>query len=145
MRAVVQRCLSASVTVEGKVVGQVGPGLAVFLGVAAGDDEKIVERTVNKIAGLRIFNDGQGRFDKSVRDIGGAVLVISNFTVYGDARKGMRPNFVAAAPPAQAERLYDLFVTLLRGAGVPVETGIFAADMRVVVENDGPVTVIVEL
>jgi D-aminoacyl-tRNA deacylase len=144
MKAVIQRCHRASVEVEGKVVGQTGPGLAIFLGVAKGDDEAAAEKLARKIAGLRIFNDAEGRFNLSLLDVQGGALVISNFTLCGEARKGTRPSFSEAAPPDEANRLYGCFVTLLRGLNVPVETGIFAAKMNVLVENDGPVTMILE-
>jgi D-tyrosyl-tRNA(Tyr) deacylase len=125
-------------------VGQIGPGLAIFLGVAKGDDFQAAEKLARKIAGLRIFNDDEGKFNRSLLDVGGGALVISNFTLYGDSRKGTRPNFTQAAPPDEANQLYESFVTLLRGLNVPVETGVFAAMMNVTVENDGPVTIILE-
>jgi len=145
MKAVIQRCHAAQVEVDGEVVGQIGPGLAIFLGVANGDDEACSARLAQKVAALRIFDDAAGRFDLSVRDIGGGALVISNFTVCGDARKGTRPNFSGAAPAEEANRLYQRFVTLLGDQGIPVQTGIFAASMRVNVDNDGPVTVVLEV
>ncbi|HEY0075443.1 MAG TPA: D-aminoacyl-tRNA deacylase [Abditibacteriaceae bacterium] len=144
MKAVIQRCHRAQVEVEGKIVGQIGPGLAVFLGVAKADDESAAEKLTRKIASLRIFNDDEGKFNRSLLDTGGSALVISNFTLYGDARKGTRPNFMEAAAPDEANRLYEAFVTLLRNQNVPVETGVFAANMKVLVENDGPVTIILE-
>lgn len=125
-------------------MGQIGPGLAIFLGVANGDDESAAQKLTRKIASLRIFNDDEGKFNRSLLDISGSALVISNFTLYGDAKKGTRPNFMEAAAPDEANRLYEAFVTLLRREGVPVETGIFAAMMTVSVENDGPVTIILE-
>ena len=144
MKAVIQRCSKAKVEVEDKVVGQIGPGLAIFLGVAKGDDQNAAEKLARKIAGLRVFNDEDGKFNRSLLDISGSALVISNFTLYGDAKKGTRPNFMEAAAPDEANRLYEAFVTLLRHQKVPVETGIFAASMKVFVENDGPVTIILE-
>jgi D-tyrosyl-tRNA(Tyr) deacylase len=144
MKAVIQRCHQAQVEVEGKIVGQIGPGLAVFLGVAKGDEETHAEKLARKIASLRIFNDDEGKFNRSLLDTGGSALVISNFTLYGDARKGTRPNFMEAAMPDEANRLYEAFVTLLRNQNVPVKTGVFAASMKVLVENDGPVTIILE-
>lgn len=144
MKAVLQRCHSAKVEVEGKVVGAIGPGLAVFLGIAKGDDLAAAEKLARKIAALRIFNDEGGKFNHSLLDIGGGALVISNFTLCGEAKKGTRPNFTQAAPPGEANQLYEAFVTLLRGQNVPVETGVFAAMMNVSVENDGPVTIILE-
>jgi D-tyrosyl-tRNA(Tyr) deacylase len=145
MKAVIQRCHRAQVEVEGKIVGQIGPGLAVFLGVAKGDDQSTAEKLARKIASLRIFNDDEGKFNLSLSDIGGSALVISNFTLYGDAKKGTRPSFTQAAAPDEANQLYEAFVTLLRRESVPVETGIFAANMMVSVQNDGPVTIILEV
>jgi D-tyrosyl-tRNA(Tyr) deacylase len=145
MRAVVQRCREARVEVEGAVTGQIGHGLTIFVGVGEGDTEAEAQRLAQKIAALRIFNNPEGRFDLSLRDVGGAALVISNFTVFGDARKGSRPNFGAAAAPMEARALYERFVTLLRDQGVPAETGVFAAMMEVTVVNDGPVTVILDV
>ena len=144
MKAVIQRCHSARVEVEGKVVGEIGQGLVIFLGVFATDDESCAARLAHKVAGLRIFDNAEGKFDLSVRDVGGAALVISNFTICGDARKGTRPNFSAAAPPAEANQLYERFVSLLAEQQVPVQTGVFGVAMRVLVENDGPVTVLLE-
>ena len=125
-------------------MGAIGPGLAVFLGIAKGDDLAAAEKLARKIAALRIFNDEGGKFNHSLLDIGGGALVISNFTLCGEAKKGTRPNFTQAAPPGEANQLYEAFVTLLRGQNVPVETGVFAAMMNVSVENDGPVTIILE-
>ena len=144
MKAVIQRCDQAKVEVDGKVVGEIGPGLAIFLGVAKGDNEAAAEKLARKIASLRVFNDDDGKFNRSLLDIGGSALVISNFTLCGDAKKGTRPNFTQAAPPDEANRLYEAFVTLLRGQNIPVQTGIFAAMMNVAVENDGPVTIILD-
>ena len=145
MKAIIQRCHGAQVEVEGKVVGQIEYGLVVFLGVTVDDDESIAGRLAQKVAALRIFDDEAGKFAFSVRDRGGAVLVIPNFTVCGDARKGTRPNFSAAAPPARADHLYSRFVKLLEEQGIPVQTGVFGASMRVQVGNDGPVTIVLEV
>lgn len=144
MKAVIQRCLGARVEVEGQVVGQIENGLAIFLGVAEGDDESCAAKLAAKIAGLRIFSDADGRFNLSIKDTDGAALVVSNFTLCGDARKGTRPSFSSAAAPDEANRLYERFVTLLREQQLEVQTGQFAATMRVFVENDGPVTMILE-
>jgi D-tyrosyl-tRNA(Tyr) deacylase len=144
MRAVIQRCHTASVEVEGDIIGQIERGLAVFLGVAEGDDEACATRLAQKIVNLRIFENEDGKFDRSLLDVGGAALVISNFTLYGDARKGNRPNFSGAARPDSAQELYECFVTLLKCQGVEVQTGRFAAQMNVRVENDGPVTLILD-
>jgi len=145
MKAVIQRCHQASVTVDGEVVGEIGEGLTVFLGVEQSDDEKNARRLAEKVAKLRIFSDEKGRFDRSVQDINGGVLVISNFTLCGDARKGNRPNFMAAAAPDEANRLYETFVTLLSQQQITVRSGIFGAAMTVDVSNSGPVTLIVEM
>jgi D-tyrosyl-tRNA(Tyr) deacylase len=144
MKAVIQRCKNARVEVEGKVVGQIDCGLTVFLGVAEGDEESCAAKLAQKIAALRIFDDEDGRFNFSVRDVRGGVLVVSNFTLCGETRKGTRPSFSKAAPPAEANRLYQGFVRLLGEQGIEVATGQFAASMRVTVENDGPVTLILE-
>jgi D-tyrosyl-tRNA(Tyr) deacylase len=144
MRAVVQRCRRARVEVEGKLVGQIEKGLTIFLGVAKGDNESCAQKLASKIASLRIFDDAEGKLNYSVHDTGGRVLVISNFTVCGDTRKGTRPNFTEAAPHEEANRLYERFVTLLREQSIEVATGQFAAAMQVFVENDGPVTIVLE-
>ena len=145
MKAVVQRCHQAHVEVEGEVVGKIQHGLVVFLGIMADDTEAQASRLAAKIAAMRIFSDADGKFNHSVKDVSGSILLISNFTVCGDARKGNRPSFSAAAPAKQAEELYERFATLLRSASLPVEMGVFAADMNVHVENDGPVSMIVEV
>lgn len=144
MRACVQRVLEASVTVAGETVGQIGPGLLVLLGVADKDREADARWLAEKIVGLRIFEDEQGKMNLSLRQIGGATLVVSQFTLLGDCRRGRRPSFAAAAPPEPAERLYELFVAEARGLGVEVETGRFRKQMQVSLINDGPVTLIVE-
>lgn len=144
MRAVVQRVVRSSVSVDGKVVGQIGKGLNVLIGVRQGDTEEQARWLAHKIAGLRIFEDEQGKMNLSVRDVGGEALVISQFTLYGDARKGFRPSFVDAAPPEIASPLIDRFVEFLREEGVPVQTGVFQAMMLVEIFNDGPVTIILE-
>lgn len=144
MKAVIQRCHRAQVEVGGEVVGSIGRGLAIFVGIETNDNEERAARLAQKIAALRIFNNAEGKFDLSVQDIGGAALVIPNFTLCGEARKGARPNFGGAAPPALAEPLCERFVTLLRHHNIPVETGVFGAMMNVQVENDGPVTMILE-
>ncbi len=144
MRVVLQRVTRAAVTVDGKVVGAIGPGLALLVGFASGDSANQVEWMAEKIAGLRIFADTAGKLNRDVRDVGGAVLVVSQFTLYGDARKGRRPSFVTAAPPEQAEPLYREFVEAVRARGLPVETGAFGAVMEVAIVNDGPVTLVLE-
>ena len=141
MRAVVQRVSEASVTVDGRVVGSIGRGLVVYLGAAEGDTERDVRYTVDKIAGLRIFANDEGRMSLSVTDVGGAVLVVSQFTLFGDVRRGRRPSFDGAAPPEAAERLYLDVVRGLRDTGLSVETGTFRAMMLVQSVVDGPVTI----
>lgn len=140
MRAVVQRVSEASVTVEGRVVGAIGCGFLVLLGVTHADGQEEAVWLAHKIAGLRIFEDNAGKFNRSLADVEGAALVVSQFTLYGDARKGRRPSFTAAARPEHAEPLCDRFVALLRAEGVAVETGVFGAMMAVHLVNDGPVT-----
>ncbi|MCB0247352.1 MAG: D-tyrosyl-tRNA(Tyr) deacylase [Anaerolineae bacterium] len=144
MRAVVQRVSEASVTVDGRTVGAIGRGFLVLLGVTHVDGEAEAVWLARKIAGLRIFEDEAGKFNRSLADVDGAVLVVSQFTLYGDARKGRRPSFTEAARPEHAEPLCDLFVDLLRAEGVAVETGIFGAMMAVHLVNDGPVTLLLD-
>ncbi|OQY21512.1 MAG: D-tyrosyl-tRNA(Tyr) deacylase [Anaerolineaceae bacterium 4572_32.1] len=144
MRAVLQRVSRASVTVEGRIVGRIDQGLMILLGVKTGDTEAEAGWLARKIAGLRIFSDAEGKFNLSVRDAGGSALVVSQFTLYGDARKGRRPSFIAAARPEVAEPLVERFVEFLRAEGVSAETGVFGAIMQVEIHNDGPVTLILE-
>lgn len=144
MRAVIQRVSRASVTVEGEVVGTIGAGLLVLLGIAEGDDEAAAEYLAAKTLGLRVFEDEAGKLNRAVTEIGGGVLVVSQFTLYGDARKGKRPSFDRAAKPDAANRLYEHFVQRLRAAGVHCETGRFQAMMVVELVNDGPVTILVD-
>lgn len=143
MRAVVQRALSARVEVEGRVVGAIERGLVAFVGAAGGDTKADLEYAVGKVVGLRVFQDGEGRMSRSLADIGGSLLIVSQFTVFGDVRRGLRPGFEGAMEPVGAERLYDDFVRMARER-VRVETGKFRADMRVFVENDGPVTILID-
>ena len=145
MRAVVQRVRRGAVTVEGQVVGRTGPGLVVLVGVTHGDTPAQAERLADKIANLRIFEDEAGKMNRSLLETGGTALVISQFTLYANARRGRRPDFVAAAQPQIAEPLVAHLVDALRQLGVPkVETGIFGAHMVVEIENDGPVTIILD-
>lgn len=144
MRAVVQRAASAAVSVNGGAPRSMGRGLVVFLGVTKGDGPEEVRRMAEKVAGLRIFSDENGKMNLSVGQVGGGVMVISNFTLGTDCKKGKRPSFDLAAPPGEAEPLYQRFVEAVREAGLPVETGEFGAEMRVMVENDGPVTIILD-
>ncbi|WP_075579839.1 MULTISPECIES: D-aminoacyl-tRNA deacylase [Acidaminococcus] len=144
MRAVVQRVSAASVTVEGRKVGTIGPGLLVLLGVARGDTEKDGEYLAEKLAGLRIFEDEEEKMNRSVAQIGGSILLVSQFTLYGDVRHGRRPSFTQAAPPEEANRLYEDLAQKLRDKGLTVETGQFQAHMEVSLVNDGPVTILLD-
>jgi len=144
VRAVVQRVSSAAVVVNGRQVSSIGRGLLVLLGVANRDTDQQAARLADRIAGLRIFEDDAGKMNLSVLETGGAVLVVSQFTLLADCRKGRRPSFTDAAPPQEADRLYQLFVLALRKAGIVVETGVFQAKMAVSLVNDGPVTVILD-
>ena len=141
MRAVVQRVRAARVEVAGEVVGEIGHGLCVFLGAGVGDEERDVVWTIDKLLHLRIFEDDAGKMGKSVEDVGGALLLVSQFTLFGDVRRGRRPSFEGAMPPVAAEASYERAVALARERGARVQTGRFRADMRVVVDNDGPVTI----
>lgn len=144
MRAVVQRVRQAKVTVAGEVVGEIAGGWLVLLGVAPTDTQKQVDWLTEKVANLRAFNDADGKMNLSVQDVRGSVLVVSQFTLYGDCLKGRRPGFTGAAQPAIAEPLYEAFVTALKMLGVPVATGRFGADMQVELLNDGPVTFVID-
>ena len=144
MRAVIQRVREARVLVEGEVTGAIGIGLLVLLGIAKGDTEKDADYLADKIAGMRIFADEAGKMNRSVLDAGGEMLIVSQFTLYGDCRKGRRPSFDMAAGPDQARTLYNYFVAAVRRTPAPVHTGVFQAMMQVHLVNDGPVTIIVE-
>ncbi|GFN23204.1 MAG: D-tyrosyl-tRNA(Tyr) deacylase [Thermoanaerobacteraceae bacterium] len=144
MRAVVQRVLRARVTVEGEEIGAIGPGLLVFLGVRSGDTVQDARYLAEKIAGLRIFADGEEKLNLAVKDVGGGVLVVSQFTLYGDCRKGRRPSFTEAAPPEVAEELYRAFITAVEEQGLKVASGRFQAHMQVELVNDGPVTLLLD-
>ena len=141
MRALIQRVTEAEVTVAGRSVGRIGPGLLVLVCAMAGDDAGTAERLAGRVARLRIFRDAADKMNRSVQDVGGAVLVVSQFTLAADTRTGNRPGFSTAAPSAEGERLYLHFAEALRGLGLPVETGEFGADMKVSLVNDGPVTI----
>jgi len=141
MRACIQRVTSASVRVAGEIVGQIGPGILVLLGISATDTESDRDALLNKMVGLRIFEDVEEKMNLSLADVGGEILVVSQFTLYADCRKGRRPSFTEAAPPAMAERVYEEFVALLRERGFHVETGQFRTMMEVSLTNDGPVTI----
>jgi D-tyrosyl-tRNA(Tyr) deacylase len=144
MRAVLQRVLSAKVEVDGHITGSIERGILVLLGVQREDTKRDADYLARKIVGLRIFNDTAGKMNRSVVDVGGSLLVVSQFTLYGDCRKGMRPSFDKAARPESARELYEYFVTQARNIGIRVETGVFQASMAVSLINDGPVTLICE-
>jgi D-tyrosyl-tRNA(Tyr) deacylase len=144
MRAVVQRVSRAGVSIDGETVGAVGRGLLVLLGVAPADTEAEARWLADKVVGLRIFPDDEGKMNRDVTEAGGGVLVVSQFTLYGDARKGRRPSFIGAAPPGLAEPLYEAFVAAIRAQGVLAATGRFGATMQVELVNDGPVTLLVD-
>ena len=144
MRALLQRVSRASVTVDGQVTGAIGRGFVILLGVTHEDGRAQAEWLANKIAGLRIFEDEAGKMNLSLADVVGSVLVVSQFTLYGDARKGRRPSFTKAARPEQAEPLVEFFAETLRGHGLLVEMGVFGAMMQVEIHNDGPVTMMLE-
>jgi D-tyrosyl-tRNA(Tyr) deacylase len=144
MKALLQRVAEASVSVNDRVVGKIGPGLVVFLGVAQGDSKGDATYLVNKVVNLRIFADESSRFSRSVLDMRADILIVSQFTLLGDARKGRRPDFTAAAPPDVAKQLYEFFVEQVRASGLKVETGLFQEHMLVEIHNDGPVTISLE-
>ena len=144
MKAVLQRVTRASVTSDGQIVGQISRGLLVLLGVEQGDTDADVHQLADKCVQLRIFDDAAGKMNLSLADVSGAMLVVSQFTLLGDCRKGRRPSFVNAAPPEIAERLYEMFVAAVGVQGIPVATGRFRAHMQVELVNDGPVTLILE-
>jgi D-tyrosyl-tRNA(Tyr) deacylase len=144
VRVVVQRVARASVTVDGREVGAVERGLVVLVGIASGDGDEAVAWMADKVAGLRVFPDDDGKMNRSLLEIGGGALVVSQFTLYGDATRGRRPSFIDAAPPEAAEPIYQRFVEALRGRGVAVATGVFGATMAISLVNDGPVTLVIE-
>lgn len=144
MRAVVQRVSEASVRVDGSVVSRIGPGLLVLLGVGRGDADADASDLADKVANLRILADDEGRMNRSLLDTAGEALVVSQFTLYGDARKGRRPGYTDAAPPEEAKRLYEHFVARLRATGLRVQTGTFRATMDVALVNEGPVTILLD-
>lgn len=144
MKALLQRVTGASVSVDGEEVGRIGPGLVALVGVADGDDEKDIDWLARKTLELRIFSDDEGRFNLSVTDTGGGLLLVSQFTLMADTRKGRRPSFTAAAPPEEAERLFEVYVKQVAASGLKVETGRFQQHMLVEIHNDGPVTVMLD-
>lgn len=144
MRVLIQRVLSARVEVEGKVCGEIGPGMLLFVGFGRDDTESLLPSAVKKIREMRMFSDANGKLNLSVEDTKGSLLAVSQFTLYANCSRGRRPDFTPAAQPDLAERLYDRFVEMLRETGIPVQTGIFAADMKVSLVNDGPVSFILD-
>jgi D-tyrosyl-tRNA(Tyr) deacylase len=144
MRAVFQRALRARVTVDGEVVGEIGPGACVLVGVGRNDSEADADALADKVLGLRVFEDEAGKMNRSLIDVGGALLAVSQFTLYGDARKGRRPSFTDAMEPARANSLFQRFCEACRGRGVPPATGRFRAEMLVEIANDGPVTILLD-
>lgn len=144
MRAVIQRVTRASVRVDGETIGEIGSGLLIFLGVGEGDTEADMKYIADKAMGLRIFSDSEDKMNLSVRDIGGSVLVISQFTLYGDCRKGRRPSFTASMEPQGANALYERFIEYVAASGINVAHGEFGADMKVELLNDGPVTLLLD-
>lgn len=144
MKVLVQRVSQASVTVDGETIGQIDQGLLLLVGFGPGDDEQALRFCAEKCANLRIFADDEGKMNRSLLDIGGGVLCISQFTLYGDCRKGRRPSFTAAAPPEKAEALYEHFLAILAAQGLKPERGVFGAYMQIEIHNDGPVTLMVE-
>lgn len=144
MRAVLQRVTRAQVSVDGEVIGQIGPGLVILLGVAQGDTQADVDWMAEKVIQLRLFEDAAGKTNLSTKDVAGGLLVISQFTLLADCRNGRRPSFTAAAPPEEANQLYESFVAACRQSGLPVQAGKFRANMQVELVNDGPVTVMLD-
>lgn len=144
MKVVLQRVLEASVKVEGKIVGEIDRGLLIFLGVGPEDDEKCIDWLINKISKLRVFEDDAGKLNDSLLDVKGELLIISQFTLYGDCKKGLRPSFSKAANPSMANNLYEKFIEKAKSLNIKVETGIFGADMKVSLINDGPITLILD-
>ena len=144
MKFVIQRVTEASVTIDGKVNGKIGNGLMILIGISAEDTKEQADWIAHKIANMRIFEDGEQHMNRSILDVGGEILAVSQFTLYADCRKGNRPNFMAAGRPEMSEPLYEYLCDALRDHGIHVETGIFGADMQVALVNDGPVTIILE-
>lgn len=144
MKAVIQRVSSAQVEIDNKINGKIYTGLMVLLGIKEDDDEKIIDWMINKILNLRIFGDDSGKMNLSVKDVSGGILIISNFTLYGNAKKGFRPSYTDAAKPEKAEELYNIFIEKISREDINLQTGIFGASMNVSLVNDGPVTIIVE-
>lgn len=141
MRVLIQRVNHAAVTVDGETVGEIGPGMLVFLGVGEGDSEAVADKLIRKVTGLRIFADENGKTNLDIRQIAGEMLIISQFTLYANCRKGNRPSFTKAGDPETAEALYEYFADRIAGSGIPVARGVFGGDMKVELENDGPFTI----
>ena len=144
MRAVIQKVAHASVKVDGNIIGEIGKGLLVLLGMQESDDEKVMDNMMDKIIHLRIFEDEEGKMNLSLKDVGGELLIVPNFTLYGDARKGKRPSYSNAAPPAVAEQIYNRFIEKAKATGIKVEQGKFQSHMEVNLLNDGPVTILMD-
>ena len=144
MRFVIQRVERAKVTVEGKVSGEIGNGYVVLVGLLPADDDKVMDYMLDKLVNLRIYEDENDKLNLSLKDIGGEILIVPNFTLYGDARKGRRPSYAKAAPPDEAEKLFDRFVEKAKETGLNVQTGIFRTHMKVDLVNDGPVTILLD-
>ncbi|NLM12705.1 MAG: D-tyrosyl-tRNA(Tyr) deacylase [Epulopiscium sp.] len=144
MRAVIQKVAHASVKVDGNIIGEIGKGLLVLLGMQESDDEKVMDYMMDKIIHLRIFEDEEGKMNLSLKDVGGELLIVPNFTLYGDARKGKRPSYSNAAPPAVAEQIYNRFIEKAKATGIKVEQGKFQSHMEVNLLNDGPVTILMD-
>lgn len=144
MRIIIQRVSRASVTVDEKIIGQIGKGFLIFLGVSHSDDKEVAERFAEKISKLRIFDDENGKTNLSIKDVGGEALIVSQFTLYADVRKGNRPSFTDAGSPDKAESLYEYFIDLIKSKGINTASGSFGADMKVDILNDGPFTVILD-
>lgn len=144
MRGVVQRVKHASVSVDSRVIGEIGHGIMLLLGVEENDDEKDLDYMSDKVVNLRIFEDNEGKMNKSLAEVGGSLLVVSQFTLHGDARKGRRPSFIAAARPEKAIPLYERFIQNMKDKGINTETGEFGAEMEVLICNDGPVTILLD-
>lgn len=144
MKVVIQRVSSAQVEIDNKINGKIDTGLMVLLGIKEDDNEKIIDWMINKILNLRIFGDDSGKMNLSVKDVSGGILIISNFTLYGNAKKGFRPSYTEAAKPEKAEELYNIFIEKISLEDINIQTGIFGASMNVSLVNDGPVTIIVE-
>jgi D-tyrosyl-tRNA(Tyr) deacylase len=144
LRAVVQKVAQANVKVDGNIIGEIGKGLLVLLGMQESDDEKVMEYMIDKIIHLRIFEDEEGKMNLSLKDVNGELLIVPNFTLYGDARKGKRPSYTKAAPPVVAEKLYNTFVEKAKATGIKTEQGKFQSHMEVSLLNDGPVTILID-